>query len=169
MFWPSPQDARREYELMLQHVSVVVGNLADVAVAVGTPDLQEAPWRLLDRGVELALVKKGAQGVLVATRDSMRTVAPQRVEVGCGLGAGDAFGGAVVHGLLSGWDPVRIPEYGNPAGAIVCRAARLRGCHADHRRARCDGRRTVGQAVNAGLLLQPPNPTAGTMLPKGAR
>ena len=41
----------------------------------------------------------------------------------CGLGAGDAFGGALVHGLLSGWDPVRCAEYANAAGAIV--ASRL--------------------------------------------
>jgi 5-dehydro-2-deoxygluconokinase len=119
MFWPSPEDARREYELMLEHVTVVVGNRAEVEVAVGTSDPEEAARRLLDRGVELALVKKGAEGVLVATRESMDTVAPQLVDVVCGLGAGDAFGGALAHGLLSGWDPVRIAEYGNAAGAIV--------------------------------------------------
>jgi 5-dehydro-2-deoxygluconokinase len=119
MFWPSPQDARREYELMLEHVTVVVGNRAEVEVAVGTADPEEAARRLLDHGVELALVKKGAEGVLVATREGVSTVAPQLVHVVCGLGAGDAFGGALVHGLLSGWDPVRIAEHGNAAGAIV--------------------------------------------------
>jgi 5-dehydro-2-deoxygluconokinase len=119
MFWTSPEDARREYRLMLDHVTVVVGNRAEMEVAVGTSDPQEAARRLLDRGVELVLVKKGAEGVLVATRDSMKTVAPQRVEVVCGLGAGDAFGGALIHGLLSGWNPERIAEYGNAAGAIV--------------------------------------------------
>jgi 5-dehydro-2-deoxygluconokinase len=119
MFWPSPQDARREYELMLEHVTVVVGNRAEVEVAVGTADPEEAARRLLDHGVELALVKKGAEGVLVATRAGVSTVAPQLVDVVCGLGAGDAFGGALVHGLLSGWDPVRIAEHGNAAGAIV--------------------------------------------------
>lgn len=119
MFWPSPEDARREYDLMLGQVNVVVGNLAEMAVAVGTSDPVRAARRLLDRGVELALVKQGAEGVLVATRDSMNTVAPQRVDVVCGLGAGDAFGGALIHGLLSGWDPERIARYGNAAGAIV--------------------------------------------------
>jgi 5-dehydro-2-deoxygluconokinase len=117
MFWPSPQDARREYELMLEHVTVVVGNRAEVEVAVGTSDPEEAARRLLDRGVELALVKKGAEGVLVATREGVSTVAPQLVDVVCGLGAGDAFGGALVHGLLSGWDPVRIAEHRLAAGA----------------------------------------------------
>jgi 5-dehydro-2-deoxygluconokinase len=123
MFWPSPQDARREYERLLENVTVAVGNRAEVEVAVGTADPEEAARRLLERGVEIALVKKGADGVLVATAEGMATVAAQRVEVVCGLGAGDAFGGALIHGLLSGWDPVRCAEYANAAGAIV--ASRL--------------------------------------------
>jgi 5-dehydro-2-deoxygluconokinase len=69
--------------------------------------------------VSLAVVRKGADGVLVATADGTWTVPPQPVEVVCGLGAGDAFGGALAHGLLAGWDPVRIGRYANVAGAIV--------------------------------------------------
>ena len=108
---------------MLDHVTVAVGNRAEVEVAVGTSDPHEAATRLLDRGVELALVKMGGEGVLVATADSRDVVAPHPVEVVCGLGAGDAFGGALVHGLLAGWDPVKIAGYANAAGAIV--ASRL--------------------------------------------
>jgi 5-dehydro-2-deoxygluconokinase len=111
MFWPSPEHARAEYEAMLDHVDVVVGNRV------------EAERRLLDRGVGLAMIKKGGEGVLVATEAGMTTVAPHRVEVVCGLGAGDAFGAALAHGLLAGWDPVDIAEHANAAGAIV--ASRL--------------------------------------------
>lgn len=119
MFWPRPADAQREYRRMLEHVTVAVGNRAEVEVAVGTADPHEAARRLLDLGIELAIVKQGAGGVLVAIGDSMSTVAPQRVDVVNGLGAGDAFGGALVHGLLAGWDPVRCATYANAAGAIV--------------------------------------------------
>ena len=73
--------------------------------------------------MELALVKMGGEGVLVATAESRDVVAPHPVEVVCGLGAGDAFGGALVHGLLAGWDPVKIADHANAAGAIV--ASRL--------------------------------------------
>ena len=123
MFWPSPEDARSEYDQLLDFATVVVGNRAEVEVAVGTADPHEAATRLLDRGVELALVKMGGEGVLVATPDAKTVVPPHPVQVVCGLGAGDAFGGTLVHGLLSGWDPVRIAEYANAAGAIV--ASRL--------------------------------------------
>jgi 5-dehydro-2-deoxygluconokinase len=123
MFWPSPEHARAEYEAMIEHVDVVVGNRAEAEVAVGTADPVEAAQRLLDRGVELAMIKKGGEGVLVATEAGMTTVAPHRVEVVCGLGAGDAFGAALAHGLLARWDPVDIAEHANAAGAIV--ASRL--------------------------------------------
>lgn len=119
MFWPSPEQARAEYDALLGHVTVAVGNRAEVEVAVGTADPEEAAKRLLDRGVELALVKQGAKGVLVATRDGMSVVEPTPVKVVCGLGAGDAFGGALVHGLLEGWEPARIAHYANAAGAYV--------------------------------------------------
>jgi 5-dehydro-2-deoxygluconokinase len=68
-------------------------------------------------------VKKGGDGVLVATPTSMVTVPPRRVDVVNGLGAGDAFGGALCHGLLAGWDHERTAQLANAAGALV--AARL--------------------------------------------
>jgi len=123
MFWDSPEQASAEYDAMLDHVTVAVGNRAEVEVAVGTSDPDEAATRLLDRGVELALVKMGGEGVLVATPEGRDVVTPHPVKVVCGLGAGDAFGGALVHGLLAGWDPVKIAGYANAAGAIV--ASRL--------------------------------------------
>ncbi|MEA2248921.1 MAG: 5-dehydro-2-deoxygluconokinase, partial [Solirubrobacteraceae bacterium] len=50
-------------------------------------------------------------------------VPPVPVEVVNGLGAGDAFGGALCHGLLAGWDVERIMRFCNAAGALV--ASRL--------------------------------------------
>ncbi|RSM76282.1 5-dehydro-2-deoxygluconokinase [Amycolatopsis sp. WAC 01375] len=123
MFWPDTEIAREEIGWMLDHVTVAVGNRTEAEVAVGTADPDEAASRMLARGVELAVIKKGAEGVLVATAEGRWTVPPLRVEVVCGLGAGDGFGGALIHGLLSGWDPVRIATYANAAGALV--ASRL--------------------------------------------
>jgi 5-dehydro-2-deoxygluconokinase len=123
MFWPDVETARAEIGWMLDHVTVAVGNRAEAEVAVGTSDPDEAARRMLARGVGLAVIKKGAEGVLVATPEGSWTVRPQRIEVVCGLGAGDGFGGALIHGLLSGWDPVHIARYANAAGALV--ASRL--------------------------------------------
>src|SRR4029079_16480765 len=74
-------------------------------------------------GVDLAALKQAPRGVLAATRDERVEVPPFPVDVVNGLGAGDAFGGALVHGLLAGWDLRRILEFANVAGALV--AAKL--------------------------------------------
>ncbi|MFJ4657221.1 5-dehydro-2-deoxygluconokinase [Nocardia sp. NPDC088792] len=123
MFWPDIETARTEIGWMVDHVNVVVGNRTEVQVAVGTADPDAAADRLLARGVRLAVIKRGAEGVLIATESERWTVPPCRIDVVCGLGAGDGFGGALAHGLLSGWDPHRIASYANAAGALV--AARL--------------------------------------------
>ncbi|MQY18417.1 5-dehydro-2-deoxygluconokinase [Nocardia macrotermitis] len=124
MFWPDEQAAGRAIGELLEYVNVVVGNRTEVRVAVGTDDPGAAAERLIERGVGLAVIKCGADGVFVADAHGNRwTVPPCRVEVVCGLGAGDGFGGALVHGLLAGWEPPRIAEYANAAGALV--ASRL--------------------------------------------
>ena len=123
MFWASAGDAHTAINAAVPFATVAVGNREECGVAVGSADPAEAARRLLALGVELAIVKMGGEGVLVATKDGSAVVAPTPIDVVCGLGAGDAFGGALVHGLLSGWDPERMVRYANAAGAIV--AARL--------------------------------------------
>ena len=123
MFWADPSEATREVGRALEHVTIAVGNREECEVAVGETDPQRAADALLERGLELAIVKQGPKGVLAATADERVEVPPFAVEVVNGLGAGDAFGGALVHGLLEGWELRRILEFANVAGAIV--AARL--------------------------------------------
>jgi 5-dehydro-2-deoxygluconokinase len=116
MFWDSPSEARQWYTEALQYVTVAVGNLEEVEIAVGRGDL-------LDTGVDLAVIKKGPAGVSAATPAERFDSASFPVEVVNGLGAGDAFGGALCHGLLSGWDLPTTIRFANAAGAIV--ASRL--------------------------------------------
>ncbi len=119
MFWASPSEASEQVGLALQHVTVAVGNREECEVAVGETEPLRAADALLERGVELAIVKQGPKGVLARTRDEMVEVPPQAVEVVNGLGAGDGFGGALCHGLLEGWGLERILRFANVAGAIV--------------------------------------------------
>ncbi len=123
MFWPDESEAGRWAREALQHATVAVGNRDEVAVAVDTRDPYEASAALLELGVKIAVVKRGPEGVLARTRDELVEVEPVPVEVVCGLGAGDAFGGALVHGLLHGWGLERTIRLANAAGAYV--AARL--------------------------------------------
>ncbi|MGB7964158.1 MAG: 5-dehydro-2-deoxygluconokinase, partial [Propionicimonas sp.] len=123
MFWKSEADATRQAEVSLAHSTVAIGNREECRVAVGETDPERAARALLERGIELAIVKQGPKGVLAMTADERVEVPPVFVEVVNGLGAGDSFGGAVCHGLLSGWGLERVLRFANAAGALV--ASRL--------------------------------------------
>jgi 5-dehydro-2-deoxygluconokinase len=124
MFWTDPAAARPFYAEALRHATVAVGNVDEVEVATGIRDPHAAARALLDAGVELAVVKQGPKGVLaVGAGGESAEVPPLPVDVLNGLGAGDAFGGALCHGLLAGWPLERTMRHANAAGAIV--ASRL--------------------------------------------
>ena len=123
MFWKHPEQAGAEVRRALGHVTVAIGNREECEVAVGEREPEAAADALLAAGVELAIVKQGSKGVLAKTASETVEVPPHPVEVVNGLGAGDAFGGAVCHGLLAGWRLERLLSFANVAGAIV--ASRL--------------------------------------------
>ncbi|MFF8640152.1 5-dehydro-2-deoxygluconokinase [Streptomyces sp. NPDC015345] len=124
MFWGDPAEARLHYAAALAHATVAVGNVDEVEIATGEREPRAAARALLDAGIELAVVKQGPKGVLAMNRaGESAEVPPLPVTVLNGLGAGDAFGGALCHGLLAGWELERIMRYANAAGAIV--ASRL--------------------------------------------
>jgi 5-dehydro-2-deoxygluconokinase len=118
-FWSDVQEARAAAQRAIAQSTVVVGNRTECDMAVGQTDADAAADALLAAGVELAIVKLGADGVLLATAQERTRVAPIPVDVVCGLGAGDAFGGALIHGLLEDWDLGRIGQFANGAGAYV--------------------------------------------------
>jgi 5-dehydro-2-deoxygluconokinase len=123
MFWRDAGEAGELARAALAHATVAVGNQDEVEVAVGTRDPWEASAALLDLGVELAVVKRGPDGVLARTRAETIELEPFRLEVVNGLGAGDAFGGALAHGLLAGEELELVIRRANAAGALV--ASRL--------------------------------------------
>ncbi|WP_050497918.1 5-dehydro-2-deoxygluconokinase [Streptomyces griseus] len=127
MFWDGGDDSAEapvRYREALAHATVAVGNIEECAVATGEREPYAAARALLAAGVELAVVKQGPKGVLALHRDGTAADCPPLpVEVVNGLGAGDAFGGALCHGLLAGWPLDRVVRYANAAGAIV--ASRL--------------------------------------------
>jgi 5-dehydro-2-deoxygluconokinase len=119
MFWESPAAATEQVDRALGRVTIAVGNREECEVAVGETDPHRAADALLERGIELAIVKQGPKGVLAKTRTETVEVAPYLVEVVNGLGAGDSFGGALCFGLLQDWPLERTLRFANVAGAIV--------------------------------------------------
>lgn len=123
MFWSSPEVARKEIDQIWGKVTVAVGNKEECFVAVGETEPERAADALLERGVEIAIVKQGPKGVLAKTITETVEVPPHFVDVVNGLGAGDSFGGSLCFGLSQGWDLKQTLQFANVAGAIV--ASRL--------------------------------------------
>ena len=117
--WPDVDSATAMATRAIALATVVVGNREECAVAVGTDDPDRAADLLLAAGARLAIIKLGADGSLWATADDRIRIPATPIDLVCGLGAGDAFGGALCHGLLSGWDLERIGRAANAAGALV--------------------------------------------------
>jgi len=110
MFWSSREEARRWVQEALRHADVAVGN--------------EDEWETAgDATAAFVVRKRGPRGVHASRGDESVEVPPAPVDVVNGLGAGDAFGGALCHGLLADWDLERMMRFCNAAGAIV--ASRL--------------------------------------------
>ena len=123
MFWPNAAAATEQVQKVLPQVTVAVGNREECEVAVGETDPDQAADALLDAGVELAIVKQGARGVLGKSRTERVESPPIPIRPMNGLGAGDSFGGSLCHGLLAGWPLATVLQNANAAGAIV--ASRL--------------------------------------------
>ena len=106
MFWASREEGRKWVREALRFADVAVGN--------------EDEWETARRGrVALVVRKRGPRGTFAQRGDESVEVPPAPVEVVNGLGAGDAFGGALCHGLLADWDLERMIRFANAAGAIV--------------------------------------------------
>ncbi len=145
MFWSSRDEARRWYAQALPWATVAVGNLDECDTAVGVREPRAAAKALHDAGIELAVIKQGPAGVLASRAGEEIVVPPVPVDVVNGLGAGDAFGGALCHALLAGWELEPAMRFCNAAGAIV--ASRL-AC-ADDMPTESEVRELMGEATRA--------------------
>ncbi|WP_037683028.1 PfkB family carbohydrate kinase [Streptomyces griseus] len=118
--WRDAEEARPYYAEALRHSTVAVGDLEACEVATGVRGSRACAEELLAAGVELAVVRQGSAGVLSVHRDGTVAQAPPVTsEAVNGRGADDAFGGWLVHGLLSGWELERTLRHANAAGALV--------------------------------------------------
>ncbi|MCL7452233.1 MAG: carbohydrate kinase family protein [Anaerolineae bacterium] len=99
------------------------------AAYTGSASREEAARTLLQLGPELLVVTLGERGcqVWVRSRDpggddtiEHLTVPGFSVEVVDTTGAGDAFHGAFIYGMLQGWALGRVAEFANAVAALNC-------------------------------------------------
>lgn len=120
----SGAEAGRQARAAARLATVVVANEEEAALLTGEDDPKASLDAMLRLGPRTAILKRGPRGVLARTADGPPVeVPPVPVETLCGLGAGDAFGAGLCHGLLLGWPLERTLRFANAAGAVV--ASRL--------------------------------------------
>ena len=92
---------------VLPLVDVVLAARKETMQWFGTQDAKVAGQRLLDMGVEAAILKRGEQGARLVWRQSgdieELDIAPYEVQVSDTVGSGDLFGASMLHGLVRGW------------------------------------------------------------------
>ena len=104
--WDAPADYPPLAAQAVASADIVIGNEEEVEAS-----------RVAD--LPVLVLKRGERGATVFEHGEETEVPGYEVEVVNGLGAGDAFGGALCHGLLQGLPLVEAVRRGNVAGALV--------------------------------------------------
>jgi ribokinase len=105
------------------HADYVIPNETEAEALSGVPvrDLdsaRECARRLLDGGLRRVIVTLGGNGALLASEESMRHVAPFKVQAFDTTGAGDAFIGSLARFLSSGCEELEAISRANLYAAL---------------------------------------------------
>lgn len=121
--WESPEEAAYWSRFLLQYSDIAVGNLEECILSTDVKEAKNVGYALLELGPKIAIVKQGSYGCLGIEKHKTKIehffIPARDVKVINGLGAGDAFGGMLCHGLLSKWPLRKIVTYASLSGAIV--------------------------------------------------
>jgi sulfofructose kinase len=114
-----PKDGLRD---LMPSISVLISNASFPAAYTGIQDLPAAVCELLRQGPRLVVVTRSEAGCFCFSADESITVPGFDVAVVDTTGAGDAFHGAFIYGLLQGWSTQRTAIFANAVAAINCTA-----------------------------------------------
>jgi sugar/nucleoside kinase (ribokinase family) len=89
---------------LLPGVDILFTDESEAGSITGEADLEAAAKKLLASGPRLVVIKRGAEGALLASQaELIRQPALPVAEVVDSIGAGDAFDAGVLYGELAGW------------------------------------------------------------------
>lgn len=105
---------------LLPLVDVLIASERFPPAYTGQGDQVRAGRSLLEMGPEIVVITLGAAGCLCLWGDQVVHVPGFQVDVVDTTGAGDAFHGAFLYGLLQGWELERTAIFANAVAAINC-------------------------------------------------
>jgi len=103
-FDPSPWFAGRvqvsDMHMLWRDVDCLLGTEEELSFWQEADSAEELAERILDRGVETVVIKRGSEGAFYAARDGSQGHVPTEViRAANSVGAGDSFNGRLVYGL----------------------------------------------------------------------
>jgi sugar/nucleoside kinase (ribokinase family) len=101
--------------------TVVLATERQAARVTGEADPLDAARMLLDKGVELVVLKRAVAGCLLVDANTMEIAPGYPVQARDATGAGDSFDGAVIYGYLKGFDLPALGTLANATGAAKVR------------------------------------------------
>ncbi len=93
---------------------------ATAKTLTGKTDPEKIVKTLLDMGPEIAGITLGEEGCILGSKKEIVKVPAYPVEVKDTTGAGDAFHGAFIYGILNNWGLYETGKFANAAAALVC-------------------------------------------------
>jgi sulfofructose kinase len=114
--------SRADLDRAIALTDVFIPCKAAATELLGTDDIVGNAHRLLDLGPSTVAVTLGEQGCIVLTREERHGVPGFAVDVVDSTGAGDAYHGGFVYGLLQGYPLAETARFANACGALNCRA-----------------------------------------------
>ena len=136
--WFDPRAYGVMVRALLPRVRIVIGTEEEILAAslqdasqisikhqqISAPEirgnLERGIATILERGVEVLIVKRGADGCSLFCKGKAEEKVPGfPVEILNVLGAGDAFAGGFTYGYLKGWSLHKACRMGNACGAIL--------------------------------------------------
>lgn len=113
---------RPRLDELLPWVDVLITNASFPPAYTGQQDIGDAARELMHTGARLVVTTLGEKGCICFSGSESLHVPGFAVKIIDSTGAGDAFHGAFIYGLLRGWSLLRTATFANAVAALNCMA-----------------------------------------------
>ncbi len=111
---------KKEMQRALELADVLIPCKSAARELIGSDDIAGNVSKLLDFGPEIVAVTLGRRGCVVCDRSGSHRIPAYHADVVDTTGAGDAFHGGFIYGVLRGYDLEKAGRFANACGAICC-------------------------------------------------
>lgn len=117
--WDTKNRWMKNLKYSIPYIDILMGNQDEIKTLTNEKNLPKAIRKLHQSGIKVIAVKLGEKGSLVSKDFCIEEVPPFKIKSKDATGAGDAFAGGFLYGIISGRNLYDSARFGNYCGAIV--------------------------------------------------